>query len=239
MKKTITVVAALCLFAALPALADYPAGTATITETPGYFDFTANRGEYTFSDTLLNTSAYIPGVTSLGNNSFQTFCIEKTEPLASPVQVQVSTTFINEATGAVVGPGSHSILGGKTFGNNLNAQTAYLYTQFVSGTLSGYDYTPGPVGTRPESATSLQLALWNIEQGAATSDPDALAWIAEANAAVASGAWEGIGNVRVLNLTTLRGANAQDMLYVVPVPGAVLLGFLGLSAAGLRLRKFA
>jgi len=32
---------------------------------------------------------------------------------------------------------------------------------------------------------------------------------------------------------------AQDLLVRVPVPGAVLLGLLGLSAAGLRLRRFA
>ena len=33
--------------------------------------------------------------------------------------------------------------------------------------------------------------------------------------------------------------NYQDWVVKVPVPGAVLLGLLGLSAAGIRLRKYA
>ena len=35
------------------------------------------------------------------------------------------------------------------------------------------------------------------------------------------------------------GVGIDDVMYAVPVPGAVLLGMLGLSVAGVKLRKFA
>ena len=107
---------------------------------------------------------------------------------------------------------------------------------------------------RSQPAEQLQKAIWYIEeeigltevggvltqtQSAATalgSGSKALAWYNEA----AGKGWTDIGNVRVLNLyhNSIR-EDFQSQLYLVPVPGAVLLGFLGLSAAGLKLRKFA
>jgi hypothetical protein len=52
-----------------------------------------------------------------------------------------------------------------------------------------------------------------------------------------------IGPVRVLQAVVLDKDGipigyGQDLLYVVPVPAAVLLGMLGMGAAGLKLRKF-
>ena len=41
------------------------------------------------------------------------------------------------------------------------------------------------------------------------------------------------------NLRAISSATGQDFLVKVPVPAAVLLGILGLGAAGLKLRKFA
>ena len=58
--------------------------------------------------------------------------------------------------------------------------------------------------------------------------------------------WSGIGNVRVLQLYSSYNSDTgcydgfrQDQLFLTPVPGAVLLGMLGLGAAGLKLRRFA
>jgi len=43
----------------------------------------------------------------------------------------------------------------------------------------------------------------------------------------------------MIELTALAMAEAEGSAEVVPVPGAVLLGILGLSAVGVKLRKFA
>ncbi|MBI5863618.1 MAG: hypothetical protein HZB38_03735 [Planctomycetes bacterium] len=129
----------------------------------------------------------------------------------------------------------------------LSAQVAYLYTQFRAGSLSSYDYGAG----RAISADELQEAMWYLENEIPASDGQAAAWIAEANAAVAvggswynswgngAGGYDGLdylGTVRVLNLTwaTTRGGfnvgdDAQDMLTLIPAPGAALLGTIGLA----------
>ena len=68
-----------------------------------------------------------------------------------------------------------------------------------------------------------------------------------ANDAVADGGiwfkkWgkDSIGDIRVMNLWTNENhtGDAQDLLVRVPVPGAILLGILGLGVAGVKLRKF-
>jgi hypothetical protein len=54
--------------------------------------------------------------------------------------------------------------------------------------------------------------------------------------ALASG-WTDIGPVRVLN--TMQGSTkTQSMLIVIPVPGAALLGVMGLGLAGWVKRRF-
>ena len=177
---------------------------------------------------------------STATPSFQTFCVERTEYVASPMDIVVSTTFIDESTVLGAGDGSHAIWGSKTYGDNLDDRTAYLYTQFATGTLTGYDYT---LAGRSTSAGDLQNAIWWIEgEGGANNG-----FVALADTAVAfGGEWygKGIGDVRILN-TWAPGRigewdyKKQDQLYLVPVPAAVLLGMLGLSVAGIKLRKFA
>jgi hypothetical protein len=156
-------------------------------------------------------------------------------PPFSDVKVDVSTTFIDEDTGVVTGPGSHSILGGKPKGDNLDDRTAYLYTKFATGTLAGYNYTAG--SGRAASAADLQNAIWYIEQEGGVNN----GFVTLANTAVASGGeWygKGIGDVRVLNLfeTTVR-TERQDQLYLVPAPAAIGLGVLGLALVGWLKRR--
>jgi hypothetical protein len=60
-----------------------------------------------------------------------------------------------------------------------------------------------------------------------------------ANNAVTSGAWSGIGKVRVLNLSRGVGNNyteAQDQLTLVPEPVTMSLLGLGMGAFALRRR---
>lgn len=256
--KRVVFISAMCAFllASTPVLADFYGGTGDLSQTGGNYS-SGNGGEFTISNSTLSISAYAPGVTSqiTGNpNSFQTFCLETTEFTASQIDIMVSTRFINEGTGADDGPGSHAIFGSNQFGDNLDPLTAYLYTQFATGVLTGYDYDDLGVG-RDVSAGALQRLIWVTENEPGsdlTNNPyygisldgnqrDLIdMWVTEYD----DSSWTGIGNVRVLNnwaqgYVGISGYEKQDQLYLTPVPGAVLLGMIGLGVAGVKLRKFA
>ena len=258
----ISIAIALCLSAA-PAMAalhgdGYSGGTGLLTRIGTHS--TGSGGEFTLyhqtgtSSMLLDNSAYdsqVRGQLSGHPESFQTFCVEYSEGVVNPMNVHVSTEAAGLEPGNF-GAGSHSYEGGVpgspvSIGDDIDARTVYLYTQFATGALAAsatpYDYNPA--GSRASDAGRLQKAIWAIE-GEYTlggTDVKATAWVTEANAAILpGGAWYGmgIGGVRVLQMNSIGGnALAQDQLYYVPVPGAVLLGILGLSVAGIKLRKYA
>jgi len=220
----------------------------------GYYG--GNGGEFTLRQDgiglggvvdFLSNSAYADVAKSEDGDvtSFQTFCVELTEYVSQPLDLYVS-----EQNAALTGTGSHAYQGGIPLtGDDLDPRTAYLYTQFATGQLSGYNWT---VATgRASSAVTLQRLIWNIEgedgkvlgdfSGSVggidltdTQETQATAWLTEAK----DMGWTGIGNVRILQAYTTSGGLAQDQLYLVPVPAAVLLGLLGLGAAGMKLRKF-
>lgn len=139
-------------------------------------------------------------------------------------------------------------------GGQLSAQTAYLYTQFRNGDLDQYEYGLGS-SDRAETASELQEAIWYLEGQTDSVDGLAAQWVNDANRAVdlggswyaqwgnGQGGYDGmsfLGNIRVLNLrneahgSILEGSGA-DVLTMIPAPGALLLGLLGL--AGLRAAK--
>jgi len=102
-------------------------------------------------------------------------------------------------------------------GDLLDAQSAEIYNYWLD-TLA---HTAG-------NADDVQNAIWHEEgEGGSSNYLNSIAGDAS--------------NVMVMNLWTSADHTgyAQDLLVRVPVPGAVLLGFLGLSAAGIKLRKFA
>lgn len=210
------------------------------------------------SGLLLGVGAYQSGVTSnLGNPlpsfaagpTFQTFCVERDENLLPrPIDIYVSVQ--DDTTTSF---GSHAWNGGlgdddATPGDDLDQRTAYLYQGFAAGTLSGYDFTNTGVGglsnnlTRAQTAATLQMAIWYLEneidlplaKSYLNTDQDALLdyWLADSTANAS-----GIGKVRILQTAHTDGSNGQDLLYIVPVPGAVLLGVLGLGAAGWLKRR--
>ena len=220
-------------------------GIANHTRISGYY--TGNGGEFTLygNSLTLSNDLYVASTSGKGGNeeSFQTFCMERDEYTNPTVNVFVSQSSVAQPT--VAGSGSHAYRGGNNtdLGDDLDARTAYLYYQFAKGTLSNYDYTQG--SGRSASAGLLQTAIWYIEDEYAIWTPtpgdQVDQWIDEAQAAIDAGAWVGIGNVRVLQ-TVWEDAGTvyrQDFLYVTPVPGAVLLGMLGMAVAGVKLRKLA
>ena len=244
-------VGVLCLLAS-PVLAGwthgsgYSGGVAYYAQIPGYFQ--GSGGEFTFHDDpnspgslLLSNVAYAATTRGVfGSESFQTFCVETYENINEPMQIWVSTEFLNHQT-----PGSHAYKGGAPGGDDLDPRTAYLYTKFATGTLLGtvgghffgnnYNYAPG-FAQRGASALALQQAIWHIEGESGGVNNY---WVTLATDAVNDDGtidytdeWVGmgIGNVRVLQ--TGWGSEPQlwqDQLYLIPAPGAVLLGMIGLG----------
>ena len=239
----------ICAFVTASAIAGphgtvYNAGTVDISREP--LHFAGSGGEFTLSDNtagsmLLTNYQYADDAKTRDGNaeSFQSFCVEAIEYTAVPMNAYMSVQ-----NAALTGPGSHAWFGGLAGGDDLDPMTAYLYTRFATGTLAalGYDYT---LTSRAVSAQALQRVIWGIEgelgpgwtpaAGLEKTFYDA----AFAAQVVNGGKWTGIGTVRVIQMFDLNGANAQDQLYYIPLPGAILLGILGLTVAGIKLRKYA
>jgi hypothetical protein len=182
-------------------------------------------GEYTVS--ILSGDV---GRADVGNR-FQTFCVEAREGLGfGQFDAEVSSETRNNGG---LGP------------RPLSAGVAYLYTAFRARTLTDYVYdlvggnarfTQG----RREAAFELQRAIWML-QGDRPANP-ANFYYSLATDAVNSGAWTGLGNVRVLNLRNGPDAdpfgNNQDVLTLVPLPGAAATAFAGLiGIAAFRRRR--
>ena len=88
---------------------------------------------------------------------------------------------------------------------------------------------------------SLQVAVWEVtaDGGTGTFDLTADSFTASnAGAVTMLGTIDG-GYAPTSLFVGLSNTSYQDYVVKVPLPGAVLLGFLGLSAAGIKLRKFA
>jgi hypothetical protein len=246
-------IATVLALAAVPAFATFGHGTGydggswDFTQVPGYFQ--GQGGEFrleAIGTPGLNLNAYALATKNRGfTTSFQSFCVETTEYIYDNMHAFVSTQ-----NAALTGPGSHAYKGSTAGGDDLDPQTAWLYTQFATGQLASYF---GFSGGRAQAAGAMQRLIWSIEGeggGTFTLPFESISLTAAQIALIgtwqsaytASGWTGGIGAVRVLQMYNQNGdAREQDQLYlsVVPVPGAVLLGAIGLGLAGWVKRRLA
>lgn len=188
-------------------------------------------GSFTISGSGLDTSAYAPISLVGAAGTFESFCLEYGEHF-SP-----GSTYNYTVSGAATA-GSGGAVGGQ---DPISAGTAWLYSQFASGTLSGFDYGSG----RKTSNNDLQLAFWFFEDetplisgygsyGTGSGNVFLNAAVtyfgSVANAKADS---NGAYGVKVLNLTDNSGHNKQSQLYVSVPDAASTLGLLGLGLAAI------
>lgn len=213
------------------------AGTVTL-DVSAYGDLNGyGGGEFTAFNTGLNTSGY--SSKALIDGGFETFCMAYNEEFTP---------------GNWGGPNYSFTLGSAVLSNTgaapeaLTAGTAWLYSEFVTGNLAGYDYSTGSGSGRATSAEDLQEAIWWLQSspGApapAVNDPfvtDALnAFGGSATAAMTAANGTNSDGVSIMVLTNTNGSYAQPQLYYsVPDAGSTLAFLsLGLVAVAMLRRR--
>jgi len=204
----------------------------------------AVAGEFVVNASRLNFTPIGLGSHGAASNQFISFCVETTEwiQLNKWYDAELNTRTEN----------TH---------RDLQQETAYLYSQFVRGTLTGYTYFDSGAGdaAKVASARALQETIWYYQDPAgfaarygsnAFGDGGyfrdsgahkelARAWYAEVNAALDGNQWTGIGKVRIINIWE-NSLGRQDTLTMIPLPAPVWLGsvgLIGIVVGGLRRRQ--
>ena len=211
-------------------------GVSAFASPVNQFDTVSMNYSYDSSSTLIggaNGGGPFLLTDSTTGASFITFCIETGTEFSpgNPYTVNSKSTILIPGDPGVTQPLAYGV--------------AYLYSNYIAGTLQGYNYqTPNGVTSftsssgytnEANSANALQAAIWYLLGGSATIYPGAQlnGFVQLADAAH----WTNDGNVEVLNLV-IPGTDtpAQDML-AVPEPSTMLLIGAGLMGLGF-VRRF-
>jgi hypothetical protein len=245
MKRTM-LIAVVCVFIAAPTFADY--GTVNLKEVStapglGGFTLTAHNftsgvggvlaGQYNF-DINGGAGITVPGITSYTQLPEWGFCIEMQYSTSGYQTYNIKDLQDAPLTGGI---------GGLPMGSTKADFIRELWANHIADTQVG-----GAAGNT--NAAAFQLAVWEIVY------EDNGSWDVTATSGAADTGFKASGNAGALNLANtwlgeLDGQGMagglyaysnntyQDYVFQVPVPAAVLLGLLGLGAAGVRLRRFA
>ena len=125
----------------------YQTGSAVVSSSSR--DATGGFSNTRYASTTKNQTA---------NDSFQTFCIERTEYHQHRYIVQCLDQHPRRG-GWSVWPESTP----PPFGDPVSQGTGWLYSQFATGTLAGYNYDAGRSGAAGSSADLLQQTIWWLE----------------------------------------------------------------------------
>lgn len=185
-------------------------------------------GEFTaYTSPNSFTNLYAP--TTIINGGFETFCVQSTVGFSDGASYSYVLTNQDSA------------------GQKLNLGTAFLYSQFATGNLTGYDYTDP--GTRNTDAGELQLALWTLQNQtipgpgefptlSLSSDPYYNLAITDLGA-TAYNPNNGTYDVDIMQLYNANGSPAQAMLVLTPEPPTFwLFMFAGVLLIAFNRRKF-
>jgi VPDSG-CTERM motif len=186
-------------------------------------------GEFNASsqDFVPATMGYAPSTTF--NGGFETFCVEFNEHFTPG-----SSLYYGISQGAVNG----GVSGGNP--DPISKGTAWLYLNFAQGTLTGYNYSLGPLGNA--SAAALQATIWWLEgEGANPNNTFSNLVMSLPNYLQNNNGYYGVS---VLNLwgDINHTLPAQDQLILtVPDGGSTVmllgLGFLGLFVGRWKLNR--
>jgi hypothetical protein len=162
---------------------------------------------------------------TISKGSFQSFCLETNETMSFGPFFTVSGI-----SAAAKNGGSGGAVGGQ---DPLDVRTAWLYTQYIETPSVLNSVVGWSAASAIDRGTAMQQAIWRIEQETLFITSNTLANNL-INAAGAAG-WQDTGRVYVLNMVNASGGNAQDQLYITPVPEPEAYAML---AAGLGLMGF-
>lgn len=221
------------------------ANTLTLTLNPYSNGNGLGGGSYTAqpaTPALLSNAGYAAVAKNQlgGLTSFETFCLEYGEHFSNRGTYNYSLS--NAATA-----GSGGAVSGQ---DPVSLGTAWLYSQFATGTLAGFDYGAG----RANSNNFLQLAIWFFDDetaviggaytGYGTSSGNIFLNAAVTQFSSVAGAKansNGQFGVQVLNLTSKGGTvNNQSQLYFSVTDNGAPTALLGLALVGFAAmrRKF-